>query len=192
MPADNYTRDTRVHKSEDISSNAMWMETNLRKHDDICNPNAPKRTSDMDENIEIEVKTVVNSLVNTVVGILDGDGEILDNDNEQEEEQGSKRVTSGEGEGEGEVVSDTNASGRASEESLSRKHKFCLDLYRKHRQLVDTNAAVLKQWQKLLMTELEKSHARRVVWVIGRSGNEGKTWLQNYIESLYCYERVGV
>ena len=48
------------------------------------------------ENIEIEVTTVVNSLVNTVVGILDCEGEILNNDDkEQEEEQGSKRVNSG-------------------------------------------------------------------------------------------------
>ena len=60
------------------------------------NPSAPIRTSDKDSNIEIVVNNVVNSLLNTVVGILDGDGEILDNDdNEQEEEQGSKRVTSG-------------------------------------------------------------------------------------------------
>ena len=57
---------------------------------------------------------------------------------------------------EGEVVSDTIVSGRTSEESLSRKHKFCLDLYRKHRQSVDKNSAVLKLWQNLLMTELEK------------------------------------
>ena len=114
----------------------------MRKHDDICNSSAPIRTSDKDGNIEIVVKTVVNSLVNTVVGILDGDGEILDDDDDDEEERGSKRVNSGimsidereelEKElirdktfffnlAEGEVVSDTIASVRASEESLSRK-----------------------------------------------------------------------
>ena len=42
------------------------------------------------------------------------------------------------------------------------------------------------------MTELEKPHARRISWVIRRRGNEGKTWLQNYIESLYGYERVAL
>ena len=166
MRSDTSTRHARVHKAKDGSSNGMRTETHLRKHDDIFNPSAPKSTVEQDENIEIVVKTVVSSLVNTVVGILDGDGEILNNDdNEQEEEQGSERVNSGimsidEREElekelirdknvfeknlvEGEVVSDTIASGRASEESLSRKHKFCLDLYRKHRQLVDTNAAVI-------------------------------------------------
>ena len=96
MRADNYTRHTRVHKSEDISVNGIRVETHLRKYGNICNPSAPKSTVEQDENIEIEVKTVVNSLVNTVVGILDGDGEILNNDDkEQEEEHGSKRVTSG-------------------------------------------------------------------------------------------------
>ena len=73
----------------------MRTETHLRKHDDIFNPSAPIRTSDKDSNIEIVVNNAVNSLVNTVVGILDGDDEILDNYNEQEEEQGSKRVNSG-------------------------------------------------------------------------------------------------
>ena len=96
MRSDHYTRHARVHKAKDGSSDGMRTETHLRKHDDIFNPSAPIRTSDKDSNIEIVVNNVVNSLVNTVVGILDGDGEMLDNDNsEQEEEQGSKRVTSG-------------------------------------------------------------------------------------------------
>ena len=220
MRADHYTRHARVHGTKEGSSNGMRVETHLRKHDDICNPrgvdlytSAPKSTAEQDGNIEFAVKGVVNSLVNAVVGILDGDGEATrDDDDEEEEEKGSKNVHSGmmsldereelENElirdknifeknlAEGEVVLDTIASGRTSEEPLSRKHKFCLDLYRKHRQSVDTNAAVLKPWQKLLMTELVKPHARSVVWVIGRGGNEGKTWLQNYIESLYGYERV--
>ena len=82
MRSDHYTRHMRVHKSEDISGNGMRTETHLRKHGNICNPSAPKSTVKQDENIEIEVKTVVNSLVNTVVGILDGDGETLDDDND--------------------------------------------------------------------------------------------------------------
>ena len=215
LRSDTYKRHARVHGTKEGSSNGMRLETYLRKHDDICNPrgidlytSAPKSTTEQGENIAFVVKSVVNSLVNAVVGILDGDGEaIRDDDDDEEVERGSKNAHSGmmsidereelENElirdknifeknlAEGEVVLDTIASGRTSEESLSRKHKFCLDLYRKYRQSVDTDAAVLKPWQKLLMTELEQPHARRVLWVIGRSGNEGKTWLQNYIESLY-------
>ena len=88
-------RHARVHKAKDGPSNGMRVETHLRKQDDIFNPSAPIKTSDKDENIEIVVKTVVSSLVNTVVGILDGEGEILDNDNEEEDEQGSNKVNSG-------------------------------------------------------------------------------------------------
>ena len=97
MRSDHYTRHARVHKAKDGSSNGIRVETHLRKYGNICNPSAFKSTAEQNSNIEIVVKTVVNSLVNTVVSILDGDGEILDNndDNEEEEEQGSKRVNSG-------------------------------------------------------------------------------------------------
>lgn len=31
---------------------------------------------------------------------------------------------------------------------------------------------------------------REVIWVIGKDGNEGKTWLQEYLETFYGYARV--
>ena len=31
---------------------------------------------------------------------------------------------------------------------------------------------------------------REVVWVIGKRGNEGKTWFQSYVESYFGYHRV--
>ena len=49
---------------------------------------------------------------------------------------------------------------------------------------------MLKPWQKNLMRAIDEPHFRVVVWVIGASGNEGKTWYQNYVESVYGYERV--
>ena len=96
MRSDNYTRNARVHKAKDGSSNGTRVGTHLQKYGDICNQSTFKSTAEQNSNIEIVVKTVVNSLVNTVVGILDGDSEIFDNDDsEEEEEQGSKRVNSG-------------------------------------------------------------------------------------------------
>ena len=95
MRSDTYTRHARVHKAKDGSSNGTRVGTHLQKYGNICNPNAFKSTAEQNSNIEIVVKTVVNSLVNTMVGILDGDGEILDNDNEEEDEQGSNKVNSG-------------------------------------------------------------------------------------------------
>ena len=152
MRADHYTRHARVHGTKEGSSNGMRVETHLRKHDEEEAPkNMYSGIMSRNEREELEKKLIC-------------DKNIFE-----------KNLA------EGEIVAVTIVSGRVSEESLSKKHKFCLDLYRKHRQSVDTNAAVLKPWQKLVMTELEQPHARRVVWVIGRSGNEGKTWLQNYI-----------
>ena len=86
MRSDTSTRHARVHKAKDGSSNGTRVGKHLRKYGNICNPRAPKSTVEQDENIEIVVKTVVISLVNTVVGILDGDGEILNNDDNEEEE----------------------------------------------------------------------------------------------------------
>ena len=30
----------------------------------------------------------------------------------------------------------------------------------------------------------------KIIWIIGRDGNEGKSWFQYYIESLYGSHRV--
>ena len=37
---------------------------------------------------------------------------------------------------------------------------------------------------------MSASRHREVVWVKGASGNEGKTWFQNYVQSLLGTERV--
>ena len=39
------------------------------------------------------------------------------------------------------------SSGRAKEESLSKKNKYCLEIFRKNRGLIDVASAKLKPWQ---------------------------------------------
>ena len=39
-------------------------------------------------------------------------------------------------------------------------------------------------------SEKEGPSNRQVIWVIGKRGNEGKTWFQSYVESYYGYHRV--
>ena len=90
----------------------------------------------------------------------------------------------------GEKISDILTRGKISEESLSKKNKYCLELFRKYRGIISVRDAVLKPWQKNLMRAIDEPHFRAVVWIIGTCGNEGKTWFQNYVESLYGYERV--
>ena len=48
----------------------------------------------------------------------------------------------------GEKISDILTRGKISEESLSKKNKYCLELYREHRGIINVNNVVLKPWQK--------------------------------------------
>ena len=80
----------------------------------------------------------------------------------------------------------------AKEESLSRQHKEALDLYQKKRLFFSSDAKVtLFNWQKGALLEfVNQPTNREVVWVKGARGNEGKTWFQNYVQSLLGAERV--
>ena len=90
----------------------------------------------------------------------------------------------------GEKISSIISSGRAKEESLSKKNKYCLEIFRKNRGIINVASAELKIWQLKLCDFFQEPSKREIVWVIGRVGNEGKTWFQSYIESRYGYERV--
>ena len=35
-----------------------------------------------------------------------------------------------------------------------------------------------------------ESNNREIIWIHGSRGNEGKSWMQCYIESYYGYDRV--
>ena len=49
----------------------------------------------------------------------------------------------------------------------------------------------LHPWQKRLEQEIEATD-RKVIWVYGQNGGEGKTWFQKYIERTYGERRVYV
>ena len=36
----------------------------------------------------------------------------------------------------------------------------------------------LRPWQQQLMENLSTPSDREIIWIIGRKGNEGKTWFQ--------------
>ena len=50
--------------------------------------------------------------------------------------------------------------------------------------------AVLKPWQIELIKEVYSPNDRYVIWAIGEKGNEGKTWFQKYITSIFNPIRV--
>ena len=79
--------------------------------------------------------------------------------------------------------------GVALEEALSREYRDALELFRKQRPQMDLPSTQLRLWQKQLLDVMKPSH-RQVIWVRGGAGNEGKSYFQSYLETLYGYSRV--
>ena len=75
------------------------------------------------------------------------------------------------------------------EESLRREYKEAKELYIKHKKNIDLDNVILRLWQKALL-EYIKPSTREVIWVIGKQGNEGKSWFQEYMESKFGWGKV--
>ena len=73
--------------------------------------------------------------------------------------------------------------GKAEEGALATDLKDALDLYMKQGNNLNYMNVDLKPWQRALMEEVNNPTDRHVIWVIGRRGNEGKTWFEKYIKS---------
>ena len=91
----------------------------------------------------------------------------------------------------GEQISILLESENIREKSLSKQNKFCLDLFRAQRQTTDVKNAELRLLQDQLLDIIEDNQMddRKIIWVIGREGNEVKSWFQSYIQSLYGSHR---
>ena len=78
------------------------------------------------------------------------------------------------------------------EKSLSKQNKFCLELFRAQKPTIDVENAELRLWQDQLLDimKVDQMEDRKIIWVIGKQGNEGKSWFQSYIQSLYGSHRV--
>ena len=78
------------------------------------------------------------------------------------------------------------------EKSLSKQNKFCLELFRAQKPTTDVENAELRLWQDQLLDiiKVDQMEDRKIIWVIGKQGNEGKSWFQSYIQSLYGSHRV--
>ena len=76
------------------------------------------------------------------------------------------------------------------EGSLSRERREARHLYHKEHQLRDMSQAKLRPWQEQLFEITKVPSEREVIWVIGKDGNEGKSWFQDYLESCFGFNRV--
>ena len=78
------------------------------------------------------------------------------------------------------------------EQSLQWFDKEALDTYRKESLHFSLENIELREWQKELFDIIKTPSDRQVVWVRGTKGNEGKTWFQKYVQSVYGCVRVAV
>ena len=75
------------------------------------------------------------------------------------------------------------------EESLCPEYKEMLDMYMKQRENIDIDNVILRLWQTSLLEYMKPSY-REVIWVVGKNGDEGKSWFQEFLESKFGWHRV--
>ena len=75
--------------------------------------------------------------------------------------------------------------------SLALDRKEALDIYMTHKDDYFTDKVVqLKPWQESLLEYVQKPCDREIFWVVGKEGNEGKSWFQKYVKSWLGARRV--
>ena len=80
--------------------------------------------------------------------------------------------------------------GVCSEHALPEEMRNALDIYMKQVQEVNHNNVELKPWQKELLEYTNNPTQRQIIWVVGKSCGEGKSWFQKYVKSLYGARKV--
>ena len=68
--------------------------------------------------------------------------------------------------------------GEVPEDSLPREMKEALDIYKKQAQELYHNNVELKPWQKELLEYMDHPTQRQIIWIVGKSCGEGKSWFQ--------------
>ena len=76
------------------------------------------------------------------------------------------------------------------EQSLNKEKQDALLLYRRQQPQFNILDVELRPWQQDAMKYFESPTKRQVIWIRGKTGNEGKTWFQNYVQTFYGYHRV--
>ena len=69
--------------------------------------------------------------------------------------------------------------------SLDRDKMAALEIFEKHGQVKEIKNVEGRQWQKELLEYVNNPTQRRIIWVVGEKGNEGKTFFQDQLEEQY-------
>ena len=77
------------------------------------------------------------------------------------------------------------------EEALDASDRECLKLYQSScEENMDMKTIELKPWQQEVIGFIDKPSDRGIYWVVGKHGDEGKTFIQKYIHQLFGTRRV--
>ena len=80
--------------------------------------------------------------------------------------------------------------GIVSFQALSNDMKDAVETYTQHQEdFRDVGNVALKPWQNELMQYI-KPCDREIFWIVGKDGNEGKSWFQKYVKSVFGTRRV--
>ena len=65
-------------------------------------------------------------------------------------------------------------------------------MFRAQQPTTDVDTAELLLWQKQLLdiVSVDEMNDRKIIWIVGKEGNEGKSWFQSYLQSLHGEHRV--
>ena len=73
---------------------------------------------------------------------------------------------------------------------LRKEYAEALELFEKHGQVKEIKSVEWRPWQYELKEYVNNSTSRRIIWVVGRKGNEGKSFFQGQIKEQYGKHRV--
>ena len=77
------------------------------------------------------------------------------------------------------------------EEALNSGDKEALRIYQSSCvDNIDVESITLKPWQKDVITLIDNPSVREIYWLVGEDGNEGKTFIQAYINRVFGCRRV--
>ena len=72
-------------------------------------------------------------------------------------------------------------------QSLDKEKMDALKLFEEY---IDVKYVEWRPWQKKMLEYLHNPTQKKVIWVVGEKGNEGKTFFQDQIQDRYGLEKV--
>ena len=67
---------------------------------------------------------------------------------------------------------------------MSKDKKEALELFENRGQVKEIKAVEWRPWQRDMLEYVNNPTRRRIIWIVGKKGNEGKTFFQDQISNM--------